>query len=50
MARSVDHQICFRLAEAIPAVPLPGPLRLGDAAADALAELLQGEHEARQQH
>ena len=41
MARSVDHQICFRLAKAIPAAPLPGPLRLGDAAADALSELLQ---------
>ncbi len=41
MARSVDHQICFRLAEAIPAAPLPGPLRLGDAQAEALSELLQ---------
>jgi hypothetical protein len=41
MARSVDHQICFRLAKAIPAAPLRGPLRLGDAAADALSELLQ---------
>jgi hypothetical protein len=41
MARSVDHQICFRLADAIPAAPLPGPLRLGDAQAEALSELLQ---------
>ena len=41
MARSVDHQICFRLADAVPAAPLPGPLRLGDAQAEALSELLQ---------
>ena len=41
MARSVDRQICFRLADAVPAAPLPGPLRLGDAQAEALSELLQ---------
>ena len=41
MARSVDYQICFRLADAVPAASLPGPLRLGDAQAEALSELLQ---------
>jgi|SRR5712671_6977256 hypothetical protein len=41
MAQSVDHQICFRLADAVPAASLPGPLRLGDAQAEALSELLQ---------
>ena len=41
MARSADHQICFRLADTAPAGPLPGPLRLGDAQAEALSELLQ---------
>jgi hypothetical protein len=41
MARPVDQQICFRLADAVPAAPLPGPLRLGDAQAEALSELLQ---------
>jgi hypothetical protein len=41
MARSVDQQICFRLANAVPAASLPGPLRLGDAQAEALSELLQ---------
>jgi hypothetical protein len=41
MVRSVDHQICFRLANAVPAALLPGPLRLGDAQAEALSELLQ---------
>src|SRR5260370_940903 len=41
MVRSGDHQICFRLADALPAVSLPGPLRLGDAQAEALSELLQ---------
>jgi hypothetical protein len=41
MARTVDRQICFRLAYTVPAVPLPGPLRLGDAQAEALSELLQ---------
>jgi hypothetical protein len=41
MVRSGDHQICFRLADALPAVSLPGPLRLGDAQAAALSELLQ---------
>src|SRR5258708_18135476 len=41
MARSVDHQICFRLADAVPAGPLPGPLRLGDAQSEALSEWLR---------
>lgn len=41
MARSVDQQICFRLAGAVPAASLPGPLQLGDAQAEALSELLQ---------
>ena len=41
MARSVDRQICFRLAAAVPAASLPGPLRLGDAQTEALSELLQ---------
>ena len=41
MARPVDWQICFRLADAVPAASLPGPLRLGDAQAEALSELLQ---------
>jgi hypothetical protein len=41
MVRSVDHQICFRLANAVPAASLPGPLRLGDRQAEALSELLQ---------
>jgi hypothetical protein len=41
MVRSVDQQICFRLAGAVPAAPLPRPLRLGDAQAEALSELLQ---------
>jgi hypothetical protein len=41
MARPVDRQICFRLADALPAVPPTGPFRLGDMAAEALSELLQ---------
>jgi hypothetical protein len=41
MVRSVDHQICFRLADAVPVASPPGPLRLGDAQAEALSELLQ---------
>jgi hypothetical protein len=41
MARSVDQQICFRLVDAVPAASLPGPLRLGNAQAEALSELLQ---------
>jgi hypothetical protein len=41
MARSADRQICFRLADTIPAVSLTGPLRLGAAQAEALSELLQ---------
>ncbi len=32
MAQSVDHQICFRLADAVHAASLPGPLRLEDVA------------------
>ena len=43
MARPVDQQICFRLADAVPAVSLPQPLRLGDAQAEALS----GRHGAR---
>src|SRR5271169_6049682 len=56
MVELVDRQICFRLADAVPAasppgqfrlgdaVPAaspPGQFRLGDAAAEALSELLQ---------
>jgi hypothetical protein len=41
MVRSVDPQVCFRLADVAPAVPLTGLLRLGDAQAGALSELLQ---------
>jgi hypothetical protein len=41
MARPVDRQICFRLADTVPAAPLPAPLPLGDAQAEALSELLQ---------
>jgi hypothetical protein len=41
MVRSVDPQVCFRLADVAPAVPLTGLLRLGDAQAEALSELLQ---------
>jgi hypothetical protein len=41
MVRSVDHQICFRLGDTVPVASLPGPLRLGDAQAEALSELLQ---------
>ena len=41
MARSANRQICFRLADTIPAVSLTGPLRLGAAQAEALSELLQ---------
>jgi hypothetical protein len=41
MVRSVDHQICFRLADAVPAASLPGSLRLRDTQAKALSELLQ---------
>ena len=41
MAALVDRQICFRLADALPAVFPSGPFRLGDAAAEALSELLQ---------
>jgi hypothetical protein len=37
----VDRQICFRLADTLPAVSPSGPFRLGDAAAEALSELLQ---------
>jgi hypothetical protein len=41
MVELVDRQICFRLADAVPAESPPGPFRLGDAAAEALSELLQ---------
>jgi len=41
MVLSVDPQVCFRLADVAPAVPLTGLLRLGDAQAEALSELLQ---------
>ena len=41
MVELVVRQICFRIAAAVPdAVPV-GPFRLGDAAAEALSELLQ---------
>ena len=41
MVELVDRQICFRLADAVPAASPPGPFGLGDAAAEALSELLQ---------
>lgn len=41
MVGSVDRQICFRLADAVPAASFSGPLWLGDAQAEALSELLQ---------
>ena len=41
MARPIDNQICFRLADAVPAASFPEQLRLGDAQAEALSELLQ---------
>jgi hypothetical protein len=41
MAEAIDRQICFPLAAAMPAAPLPRPLHLGDAQAQALSELLQ---------
>ncbi|HYZ40666.1 MAG TPA: hypothetical protein VE687_08575 [Stellaceae bacterium] len=41
MAELIERQICFRLADPLPAASQPGPLRLGDAAAEALCELLQ---------
>jgi hypothetical protein len=41
MAALVDRQICFRLADTLPAVSPVGPFRLGDAAAEALSELFQ---------
>jgi hypothetical protein len=41
MVEWADSRICFRLADAIPAGSPPGPLRLGDAQAEALSELLQ---------
>ena len=37
----VDHQVCFRLADAAPAASLPHSLRLADVHAEALVELLQ---------
>ena len=41
MPALVDRQICFRLADTLPAVSPVDPFRLGDAAAEALSELLQ---------
>jgi hypothetical protein len=41
MVEWVNRQICFRLADTNPAGSPPGPLRLGDSKAEALAELLQ---------
>jgi hypothetical protein len=41
MVEAIDRQICFPLAAAMPAAPLPGPLHLGDAPAQALSEVLQ---------
>jgi hypothetical protein len=41
MVELVDRQICFRLADAVPAAFPVGPFRLRDAAAEALSELLQ---------
>ena len=41
MVELVDRQICFRLADAVPAASPPGPFRLGDTQAKALSELLQ---------
>jgi hypothetical protein len=37
----VDRQVCFRLANAVPAASRPQSLRLADAKAEALSELLQ---------
>jgi demethoxyubiquinone hydroxylase (CLK1/Coq7/Cat5 family) len=37
----VERQVCFRLADPVPAASPPQPLRLADAHAEALAELLQ---------
>jgi hypothetical protein len=41
MTQSIDRQICFRLADAVPAASAPEPLHLADAHAEALSELLQ---------
>lgn len=41
MAQSIDRQMCFRLAGAVPTASAPGPLHLADAHAEALSELLQ---------
>ena len=41
MAESIDRQVCFRLADTVPVASPAGPFRLGDAAAEALSELLQ---------
>jgi hypothetical protein len=41
MVELVERQICFRLADTLPAAFPVGPFRLGDAAAEALSELLQ---------
>jgi hypothetical protein len=40
MVELVERQICFRLADTLPAAPV-GPIRLGDVAAEALSDLLQ---------
>ena len=41
MAELIDRQVCFRLADTVPVASPAGPFRLGDAAAEALSELLQ---------
>ena len=41
MVELVERQICFRLADTLPGALPVGPFRLGDAAAEALSELLQ---------
>jgi hypothetical protein len=41
MVELIERQICFRLADTLPAAFPVGPFRLGDAAAEALSELLQ---------
>ena len=41
MARLIDRQICFPLADAVGTASVPGPLHLADAHAEALSELLQ---------
>src|SRR5271169_5459249 len=41
MVELVERQICFRLADTVPGALPVGPFRPGDAAAEALSELLQ---------